>query len=90
MTLADRKLLIDESNDKKIARLAKILPLTDPAHFPSIKERTSMATARDNGSIPKLDKEKFEHLTAAAVFPTAVMSMEQMAAYVKHLNEKEE
>ena len=90
MTLADRKLLIDESNEKQIARYAKLLPLTDPAHFPSIKERTSMATARENGSIPKLDNEKFEHLTAAGVLPTAVMSMEQMAAYAKHLNEKEE
>jgi len=90
MTLADRKLLIDESNDKKIARCAKMLPLTDLAHFPSIKERRAMATARDNGSIPKLDNEKFMHLTAAGVDPKAVMSMEQMAAYVKHLNEKEE
>ena len=49
-----------------------------------------MAAARDNGSIPKLDNEKFEHLTAAGVIPMAVMSMEQMAAYVKHLTEKEE
>ena len=91
MTLADRKLLIDESYEKGvIARYAKMLPLTDPAHFPSIKERRTMATARDNGSIPTLDNEKFEHLTAAGVDPKAVMSMEQMAAYVKHINEKEE